>query len=282
MLAYATMPNVPEARDQTAGGKFERLVEIMRVLRSPDGCAWDREQTVASLRPFLLEEAYEVVDAIDRDDGDALCDELGDLVLEAVFLAELCAEDGRFTMGDALDAVAVKLIRRHPHVFGAGDDPGATTMSAGEVKRRWEEIKADEQTEKGRTPSLLGGIPEALPALLRAYRIGKRAATVGFDWTRPAQVADKVREELSEVEEAIAADSSQHVAEEIGDLLFAVASLARQLGVDPEGALSRANAKFSRRFGTLEKHFRERGRALRDVSAGEMEQQWAKIKQASP
>ena len=279
MLAYATMPNAPEARDGSAGAKFERLVEIMRVLRSPDGCPWDREQTVASLRPFLLEEAYEVVDAIDRGDADALRDELGDLVFEAVFLAQLCADDGRFNIADSLESVAVKLIRRHPHVF---DTTGGTApVSSSDVKRQWEEIKAAEQEDTGQVPSLLGGIPAALPALLRAYRIGRRTATVGFDWDTPSGVTDKVREELSEVEEAVASGSSAQVVEEIGDLLFSVASLARHLGVDPEKALSQANAKFSRRFGALEQHFRQTNRALRDVTAEEMERQWVVVKGTS-
>ena len=274
------MLNAPEPRDETTGAKFERLVDIMRALRSPEGCPWDREQTVASLRPFVLEEAYEVVDAIDRDDAAELCGELGDLVFEAVFVAQLAAEDQRFTIDDALESVALKLIRRHPHVFGetAGETP---EMSANDVKRRWEEIKADERQAEGRAPSLLGGIPAALPALLRAYRIGRRTATVGFDWDRADGVMDKVREELAEVEEAAAADAPDQVAEEIGDLLFAVANLARHLGVEPEAALSRANTKFSTRFGALERHFEQQGRALRDVSLEEMERQWSEIKRRS-
>lgn len=274
------MPDAPEARDHTAGAKLERLVDIMRVLRSPDGCPWDREQTVTSLRPFVLEEAYEVIDAIDQDDTDALRDELGDLIFETVFVAQLCAEEGRFTMADALESVAVKLIRRHPHVFDTDDD--TAPISSTDVKRRWEEIKAAEQEATGKAPSLLGGIPGALPALLRAYRIGKRTATVGFDWERPVEVIDKVREELAEVEAAVAEGSPTHVAEELGDLLFSVANLARHLGVEPESALRQANAKFSHRFGELERHFREHGHALRDVSAEEMERQWAAIKQTSP
>ena len=177
------MPESLEPPSPTPAGRtFDRLVEIMRTLRSPDGCPWDREQTLSSLRPFLLEETYEVLDALDRGDPKALCDELGDLVFEAVFLAQLCAEENHFTITDALEAATTKLIRRHPHVFGNHKTDRAAVKTAEDVKRRWEEIKADEQQAAGRQPSLLGGIPATLPALLRAYRIGRRAATVGFDW----------------------------------------------------------------------------------------------------
>ena len=278
MLAYALMPDPPPSAAATAGARLDRLVAIMRTLRSPEGCPWDREQTLASLRPFVIEEAYEVVDAIDREDLPALCDELGDLVFEAVFLAQLCAEDGHFTLADALEAAAAKLIRRHPHVFGGDAEPRA--LSSDDVKRRWEQIKAGERGAAGESPGLLGGIPPALPALLRAYRIGRRAATVGFDWDRPAAVLDKVREELAEVEAAVQDGRADAVEEELGDLLFAVANLARHLGVEPEGALGAANGKFSRRFTALEQHFLGAGRPLRDVPAGEMDRAWDRIKQA--
>ena len=277
MLAYALMPDPPPSGAATAGAGLDRLVEIMRTLRAPGGCPWDREQTLPSLRPFVIEEAYEVVDAIDRADLPALCDELGDLVFEAVFLAQLCAEDGRFTLADALDAAAAKLIRRHPHVFG--DDAAADAMTSDDVKRRWEQIKAAERTAAGQPPGLLGSIPAALPALLRAYRIGRRTATVGFDWDRPDAVLDKVREELSEVEAAVRQAAPDAVEEELGDLLFSVVNLARHLGVEPEGALSGANRKFTRRFAALEQHFRAAGRALRNVSPDEMDRAWNRIKQ---
>ena len=279
---------MPEPAGPPSGAKFERLVDIMRTLRAPGGCPWDREQTLASLRPFVLEEAYEVLDAIDRADAPALCDELGDLIFEAIFLAQVCAEEGRFTIADALDAAAAKLIRRHPHVFGDGggerdrDSTGADGLTAADVKRRWEEIKAGEREAAGQAPSLLGSVPPTLPALLRAYRIGKRAATVGFDWTRPEDVVRKVREELAEVEAAVGQGAPDAVEDEIGDLLFAVANLARHLGIEPEGALSRATRKFSDRFAALERSFQSRGRALRDVSADEMDQAWSAIKRAEP
>ena len=249
----------------------------MRTLRSPRGCAWDREQTLASLRPFVLEEAYEVVDAIDRGDPAALREEIGDFVLEAVFLAQVAHEQGAFDIRDSLDAVCAKLVRRHPHVFGPGKE-AAPPLSADDVKRQWEAIKADERTSAGREPEALGEIPEALPALLRAYRIGKRAATVGFDWTAPAEVEAKVAEELRELRAARTAGSPHEVEEELGDVLFAVANLARHLDVDPEAALRAANRKFAARFRRLERRLRDRGIELRDASPAELDAEWRRVK----
>lgn len=274
---YATMPAGQEADRETAGAAFERLVELMRRLRDENGCAWDREQTLESLRPFVIEETYEVVDAIDRRDPAALCDELGDLLLEAVFLAQISAERGDFDVADSLRAICDKLVRRHPHVFGA-DAAGSRALTAGEVKRRWETIKAEEQRSAGRPPSLLGSIPDSLPALLRAYRLGRRAATVGFDWPDPAGAEAKIAEELTELAEARASGSAAAVEEEIGDLLFAVANFARHLDVDPESALRAANRKFTARFTTLEARLRSRGVELRDATPAEMDTEWRRIK----
>ena len=267
----------PEEPRETAGAGFQRLVELMQRLRAEDGCAWDREQTLESLRPFVIEETYEVVDAIDRGDPDALRDELGDFLLEAVFLAQISAEQGDFDISDSLRAIADKLVRRHPHVFGeqAGD---GRSPDAAEVKRQWERIKAEEQRNAGRPPSVLGSVPDSLPALLRAYRLGKRAATVGFDWPDVAGVEAKVAEELAELAEARAGGSRADVEEEIGDLLFAVANLARHLDVDPESALRAANRKFSKRFAALESRLQERGLALREATLDEMEAEWARGK----
>ena len=275
------MPTAPEPPETASLGAYlDRLVEIMRILRSPDGCPWDREQTLASLRPFVLEEAYEVLDAIDADDTTALRDELGDFVFEAVFLAQLCSEDGHFTLADALGSAADKLVRRHPHVFAVAEDrqTGRETRSAADVKRRWEEIKAAEQQSVGQQPRLLGGLPAALPALLRAYRMGRRAATVGFDWEQPETVIEKVDEELGELKEAIAQRTAGTIEEELGDLLFAVANLGRHLRVDPEGALRQANRKFETRFTELERRFQERGQALRETTLDQMEAEWQQIK----
>lgn len=276
-----------------AGDRFARLVETMRTLRSPGGCAWDREQTVASLRPFVLEEAWEVVEAMDRDDRAALCEELGDLLLEAVFVAQICAEDGDFTIADAAEAVTAKLVRRHPHVFGDGDDAagggagggsegaGTGDLSPAAVKRQWERIKREERAGAGGgRAGLLDGIPAALPALLRAARIGARAANVGFDWAEAGQVVDKADEELAELREAIAGGDPAHIEEELGDLLFTVANAARKLRVDPESALRTANAKFTRRFRAVEQRLEDRGRTLHDASPDELEREWQAVKAA--
>ena len=277
-LAYATMP-LPDDGLTLAGQQFQRLVEIMRTLRSPEGCRWDREQTLESLRPFVLEETYEVVDAIDRADPEALRDELGDFLLEAVFLAQISSERGDFEIADSLEAVCMKLVRRHPHVFGDDTGPRAT-MTAGDVKRRWEEIKAEEQQAAGRAPSLLGTIPEGLPSLLRAYRLGRRAAIVGFDWPSVEGVDAKVDEELAELHAARARGSAAAVEEELGDLLFALANLARHLDIDPESALRAANRKFTTRFSALETRLRDRGIELRDATLEEMEAEWQRVKNA--
>ena len=269
----------------TAGDRFERLVEIMRTLRSPDGCAWDREQTLASLRPFVLEEAYEVVDAMDRGDRTALCDEIGDLLLEAVFVAQVCTEAGDFTIADAADAIVAKLIRRHPHVFDGTDGetgPGRRDLSPAEVKAQWEQIKTHERAGTPQRATLLDGIPEALPSLLRASRIGARTANVGFDWDTAGDVLDKVDEELGELREAIASADPAHIEEELGDLLFTVANLSRKLRVDPESALRAANGKFTRRFRAVEERLAARGRSLHEATADELEREWAAIKEDEP
>src|SRR5438552_869733 len=221
----------------SATREFARLIEIMARLRAPDGCPWDREQTVDTLKPFVLEEAYEVVEAIDQHDHDALREEIGDFVFEAVFLAQLETEAGHFTIADSIRAIADKLVRRHPHVFArdAGESP---LHSAGQVRARWEEIKAQERGSTTATKTLLGGIPATLPALLRAYQIGLRAASVGFDWDRPGDVVEKIQEEVDELRQVVTGGAApideERAEEEMGDLLFAIANLARKLGVEPE------------------------------------------------
>ena len=259
----------------------------MRTLRSEQGCAWDREQTLESLRPFVIEETYEVVDAIDRGDAAALRDELGDFLLEAVFLAQVAHERGDFHVSDSLQAICDKLIRRHPHVFpygtdevmaaGGGDRTGSP-MTAADVKRQWDAIKSEERAEAGEEPDLLGTVPESLPSLLRAYRLGKRAASVGFDWPDPSGVEEKVIEELAELAKARTEGSHAAIEEELGDMLFAIASLARHVGVDPETALRSANRKFTERFTQLEARFRDRGIELSAASLDEMEAEWRRIK----
>ena len=259
---------------QSAGSKFERLVEIMRRLRAPDGCPWDREQTPASLRPFVLEETYEVLEAIESGTPAQLCEELGDFLFEAVFLAQMSEESGDFTVGDAIDAICDKLVRRHPHVFGEG-----SAETAGDVKRIWGEVKSAEKKEKGREEvDLLGSVPRALPALMEAQQIASRAAGVGFDWENPDQVLEKLNEELAEFDQARRNASQAELEDEMGDMLFVLVNLARFVKVDPEQALRKANAKFRRRFGYIERKLAERGSSLKDSNIQEMEALWQEAK----
>jgi MazG family protein len=264
----------------TAAQEFTRLVDIMATLRAPDGCPWDREQTIDSLKPFVLEETYEVLEAIDRHDHEALCEELGDFVFEAVFLAQLESEAGRFSIADSLKSIADKLVRRHPHVFArdAGEPP---LESAGQVRARWEEIKAQERGGDGKPKTLLAGIPSALPALLRAYQIGQRAASVGFDWTRVADVVGKIEEEVDELRAVVEAGGALDQAraeEEMGDLLFSIANLSRKLGIEPESALRKANEKFTRRFEAMERHLADSARPMSGMTLEELEREWQKVK----
>jgi len=268
------------------GARFERLIDIMRLLRAPDGCPWDREQTHASLRPFVLEETYEVLEAIDSGDPAQLREELGDFLFEAVFLARLSEEAGDFSIGDAIDAVCAKLIRRHPHVFDRPADDDGTRLTSAEVVEKWETIKAREREAAGAPAdappkTTLSGIPKTLPALLRAFEVSARAAAVGFDWARPDDVVAKIEEEVREVRievESGALGSADRAEEEVGDLLFAIANLSRKLGIEPESALRRANDKFTTRFETLERALVSAGRTLDDVSLEEMEREWDRVK----
>jgi MazG family protein len=267
---------------ETAGARFDRLVDIMRVLRSPEGCPWDREQTVESLRPFVLEETYEVLEAIDSHDREALREELGDFLFEAVFLAQMCAEEGSFDIGDAISSIADKLVRRHPHVFTSEGTPlGNTSITSREVKERWEAIKVRERNgAKKAERTLLSGVPRTMPALLRAYELSTRAATVGFDWAAAGDVLDKIDEEVRELHEAVSTSGPQSAdaEEEFGDLFFALANLARKLGLEPESALRKANDKFQRRFEAVEHRARAEGRELPQLTLEEMEAHWEAVK----
>jgi MazG family protein len=263
----------------SAGARFDRLVSIMHMLRGPDGCPWDREQTLESLRPFVLEETCELLDAIDTNDMTALKEELGDFLLEAVFLAELCAEAGHFTIADSVQTITDKLIRRHPHVFTSEGEPLArnTTITATGVKAQWDDIKKDEQAVAGKPEkTTLSGIPRSLPALLRADQLSRKAASVGFDWQRAADVLDKIDEEVGELREAVTASgsSSDAAEEELGDLLFAIANLARKLGIAPERALRLANDKFQDRFEHMERTARADAVRLQDQSFEELDARW--------
>lgn len=252
----------------------------MRTLRGPAGCPWDRTQTLESLRPFVLEEAYEVLDAIDRGDAASLRGEIGDLVFEGVFLAQLSAESGDFDIADALQDIIDKLIRRHPHVFAtseaSADGPAITTPS--DVKEQWERVKADERARSGDRTGLLAGVPRALPALIRAFEIGSRVASVGFDWDRAHHVLDKLEEEVAELRHAVSEEGLARSEEEMGDLLFSIANLSRKLGIEPEAALRRANDKFTLRFEALEQHLEARGQSVHDASLEDMERAWHAIK----
>ena len=250
----------------------------MRRLRGPGGCPWDHEQTIESLRGFVLEETYEVLDAIDRGDHEALAGEIGDLLFEGVFLAQIEADEGRFTVADSLRAISAKLIRRHPHVFRRGGRATSRVRTPGQVLEQWEQIKAREQADAGGRRSLLAGVPRALPSLLRAHEIGTRVAAVGFDWDSAGAVVDKIEEEVAELRRAVDGEGLARAEEEMGDLLFSIAQLARRLGIESESALRKANEKFTKRFEALERHLEASGKALQDATLEEMEDVWRQIK----
>jgi nucleoside triphosphate diphosphatase len=265
-----------------------RLIEIMAALRTPvTGCPWDLEQDFASIAPYTLEEAYEVVDAIERGALADLRDELGDLLLQVVFHARMAEEQGTFAFPDVVEAITKKLIRRHPHVFG-----NTKELSPEQVKALWDTIKNEEKIERraereklglpaeSHETGFLGGIPTALPALTRAQKLTTKAAKVGFDWPEAIQVIEKIHEELEEVKEASSSGDRDHIEDEIGDLLFSVTNLARHYGIDPEGALRRTNAKFERRFGSIEHALKRQGRDLNEASLEEMEELWVQAKTA--
>lgn len=256
--------------------RLQRLDDLVAKLRGPGGCPWDREQTLPDVRAYLLEEAHETAAALDAEEMGELAGELGDLLFQLVFVARLAAEAGEFTLSEVVDRVEAKMVSRHPHVFGDErlDDSGA-------VRRAWERRKLADRDGDG---SLLSGVPRSLPALLRAYRISQKAAGVGFDWSDAASVLAKLEEEIAELRAAAgatggeAAGKVERVREEVGDLLFAAANLARHLGIDPEGALSKANDKFERRFAAVERSFAERGRSLAAADLDELEAVWGEVK----
>jgi nucleoside triphosphate diphosphatase len=258
-----------------------RLIAIMAALRTPrTGCPWDLEQDFATIAPYTIEEAYEVADAIARHDLDDLRDELGDLLLQVVFHARMAQEQGVFDFGDVVEAITAKMIRRHPHVFGAARD-----LDPQSVKELWHQIKAEEQAERrarGKTEpkGTLAGITTALPALTRALKLQQKASQVGFDWNDPRAVLAKIREEADEIEAALDAGDKRHAAAETGDLLFAVVNLARHLDADPESALRMTNQKFERRFASIERALGERGKTPTQATLAEMDALWDAAKEA--
>ena len=255
------------------GKAFEKLVEIIARLRGEDGCPWDREQTHESLKGNLLEETYEVIDAIDAGDADEFCAELGDLMMQIVLHAQLADERGQFSIKDSMENIAEKLVRRHPHVFGK-----AEVASAEEVLHQWEEIKAGEKDSEERA-SVLDGIPKALPALARAMEISKRAAKTGFEWPDLDAVVEKLDEEAGELKRELSAGDREAIAEEIGDLLFTIVNVARWAKVDPEDALRGMTKRFAARFQQIEKAARANGREVKEMTIQEMDAVWDRAKQ---
>lgn len=251
--------------------RFSELVDVVRRLRGPNGCPWDREQTPQSLRGCLLEEAYEVLDALDRDDPVDLRDELGDLLLQIVMQAEMAASADRFTLEDVIAGVVAKMIRRHPHVFA-----GAVVADTAEVLRNWSRIKTEERAGKGATTdqSILSGLPAELPALHAAHRTGEKAARVGFDWPSAEAAMSKVHEEVAELEEALASGIATRVADELGDTLFALTSVGRLAEQNAEVCLRAALARFGRRFRGMERVLAAAGRDIHTVSQAELEALW--------
>ncbi len=253
---------------------FSRLVEIVIRLRGPNGCPWDRKQTPESLKKYLLEEAYEIIDAIDSSDTQEVCEEIGDLLFLLIFLTYLYEEAGAFSIGEMLRLCADKMIRRHPHVFGQ-----AAVNCAREVIAQWQKIKEEESRskEKGRS-AVLGNLPKTLPALQRAFRVGERASRVGFDWPSAIEIFPKLEEEFLELKEALHDQDERRLKEEIGDLLFTMANLSRKLNINPEEALTQAVEKFIYRFIKMEDYFKSQGKDLREVSLEDMDQVWEEIK----
>jgi ATP diphosphatase len=266
-------PNQSHEALTEAGAALQRVVAIMARLRGPDGCPWDREQTFDTIKRYTLEETYEVFDAIERRSWPELKDELGDLLLQVLFYAQMASEAGYFDIGDVAETLAQKLVRRHPHVFGDVQADDAAT-----VLRNWEQIKAKEKQQKAVGGSLLDEVPRTMPATMEAYKLGSKAAKVGFDWPDTDGLLDKVREEAAELRAEMVLGDADRVEDEFGDLLFTMMNLGRHLGVDPESALRRSSAKFRRRFGAMEEA--SGGAAqMSALSAGELEGLWIRAKQ---
>jgi MazG family protein len=254
--------------------EFDELVVLMDRLRGEGGCPWDRQQTPKDLKGYLIEEAHEVTDAIDSGAPDRLCEELGDLLFQILFLARIASERGEFTIREVVRGIHDKMTRRHPHVFG---DAKADTPD--EVLRQWERIKRSEKPATGPV-SALDGIPRSLPALLKAERLGAKASRLGFDWSQPREVVEKIEEEVAELRAASENETPERVAEEMGDIIFALASLARHLGTSAEEALQGANARFTRRFQWMEADLRQRGREVSSEDASELDRLWREAKKA--
>jgi MazG family protein len=275
-----------ESTRLTAGQWFEKLTAVQARLRAPDGCPWDREQTHASLRTYLIEEAYEVLEALESGDDAKFAEEMGDLLLQIVFHSEIAKEEGRFSVSDVIREVHDKMVRRHPHVFGEKQ-----AKDSAEVLKNWEQIKKEERRaagekngegskQAGKTGSLLDGVSRALPAALEGFQLTRRAARIGFDWDSVEGVFDKMNEEAGELRQALSAKDASRLEEEMGDLLFAAVNLARFLHIDPEIALKKANTKFSARFRKMEDLASKGGKALAEVPREQMEEFWESAKRS--
>jgi tetrapyrrole methylase family protein/MazG family protein len=282
------LPKKPKSRKNkrpaSSGRAFEDLVAVMARLRAPGGCPWDREQSHATLRTYLIEEAYEVLDALDSADDSKFADELGDLLLQVLFHAQIAAEEKRFAIKDVIRAIHDKMIRRHPHVFGK-----TRANTSDEVLRNWELLKKEERAASGdaaetkKTDSIIDGVPRTLPALMEAFQLTRKAARVGFDWDSTEGIFEKLDEETSELRAALKSkESPAHIESEMGDILFAAVNLARFLKIDPELALKKSSQKFSRRFREMERLAREQGATFADVPRPQMESLWEKSKLADP
>jgi MazG family protein len=275
----ASLPS--ELRAKHIGGLFEDLAAVQYRLRAPGGCPWDREQTHETLRTYLIEEAYEVLDAIEKGSAPGLAEELGDLLLQVLFHADLAREAGQFDISDVITGIQNKMIRRHPHVFG-----NVKAETAGQVLKNWALLKAAEKQLAGKTgeasgkaaPSALDGVPGGLPALLEAYQMTRRAAQVGFDWEDAEGILEKLNEEISELRAALSASNRRATEEEVGDLLFSMVNLARFLGFDPEVTLKCSNRKFKKRFQEMEAKASESGQSLSDLSKAKLEELWSAAK----
>ncbi|MGB8457060.1 MAG: nucleoside triphosphate pyrophosphohydrolase, partial [Candidatus Acidiferrum sp.] len=283
VAAHRSASNPPRLN---AGEWFEKLAGVQERLRAPDGCPWDREQTHASLRTYLVEEAYEVLEAMESGDDAKFAEEMGDLLLQIVFHSQIAKEEGRFTVADVIREVHDKMVRRHPHVFGE-----KRAKDAAEVLKNWEQIKKEERTaagtksqdgtkHTGKIDSLMDGVSRALPAALEGFQLTRRAARIGFDWTNIEGVIEKMNEEAEELRQALETEDAKRTEEEMGDLLFAAVNLARFLQIDPEIALKKANAKFSARFRGMEELAGKAGKALADVPREQMEELWETAKRA--
>jgi MazG family protein len=259
---------------ESPGALFESLLSIMTRLRGEDGCPWDREQTRESLKPYLIEEAYEVLDAIDADSPDHVQEELGDVLFQVVFHSQVASEQGEFTMADVLARLNDKMVRRHPHVFAGG-----AVSDAREALAQWEQIKRSEGNADGAPRSALDGVPKTLPALLRAQRLQVKAGRVGFDWGEWSAAWSKVREEVGELDAVVGHADAARVREELGDLLFSIVNVARLLDIDAEDTLRQAADKFTRRFNDVEAEMRAQGRSVSDASLEDLDRSWERVKE---